>query len=1201
MPLFRDQDGTVVEADPALAATRGLSPVSPGEEAELYTKKGLEQRAQDQSGGIEGGVRALSSRIGSALTLGTQDALLDGLMTPAEREQLQNDIGLHPYASAAGDIIGSVAPMLVAPEAETVAEAAGYAPRALTAGRVLGKTPVGYLAGLAGPGIEAGLEEGGASGTAKALIGMGAEGAAQSGGQYIGQTAIENKEVTAEGLAGALGTGFVFGAGGGGAMLGISKGTIAARRLFSRVMDGEKAAADAASAWSNTSQAALEADQATAKALQDRLDEIAKMKAEAMRFRNEMKSSLEEERIAAAQGKAKPAAAPEAPFGVGVEDFAPQPGEVPGVEPVRFRAYEPPARSAADDQMAAELAGANAVPESGTEVPPAGIPKSAADIANEDAIVTVPAKDIEAHGFESDSVPGKDKVKTERGRKAIAEGQRDPIEIAVSPGGKYQVVDGTHRLAGAVEAGADVKVRFVKGSEGLDKAPPSNYVVKGSTDLEQQLAGTKAALDEGKALKDVGEQAVNGAAVSPQIPPGKTPPAYEGRNPSNAIEQMLAEKAVNDAMPRDPAALARRLKPGEIPKPRMTEAERIRAEQEMSDARARLENPRVPEYGPKSRAPFSNLRTQLAQKLLPEIRESMTAELLSPEIAKEESRIVEVLDNIKASREAVQKAQGMLVESGDLTADQLKALRQDNPSVAGSPAALKRQRAMKSLDAAHEEALMNAEAHPEQASEWEQKAQQIEDLMTSLPDHHDVTWNFETGNIEVLNRYEKDLSAMVDVAGDAAHPVAKQIADAVKQAERDAERKIIDRTARASDDAEMYGPQYKTPKERVNYQRDRLRTAQDTVNELKVQHAETKDQLGIASRKVSEGVKAKKAALKLDAQAAKAATLGSKAMDIGGLLEVFDIPGMPKPHDLPVIGPLVGAYLKYRTLKKALGRAMGRVPATGVARAATLASRTRDRIARAVDVSLGLASPAARTTAKYVAMPTAILAQRIYDDGLPDAKKGAPLTEQAAVRIRELANYVHTPNAIENDVRRQMVDVADPDLIAAAEKQHRVAMEYLLSIAPKGPDQGMMQTVKWAPSPAQAVSFARSWDAVNAPADVWERFAHEHAMLSLESAEALRNVYPQLFSQAQQRVVEQLAYLKNQAQVPPYRTRLQMSLLYQMPLDSALEPANLKISQSVYERKMAAPQPTPTQPPTPSIAQPTNMTALYQNPIDHTR
>jgi hypothetical protein len=316
---------------------------------------------------------------------------------------------------------------------------------------------------------------------------------------------------------------------------------------------------------------------------------------------------------------------------------------------------------------------------------------------------------------------------------------------------------------------------------------------------------------------------------------------------------------------------------------------------------------------------------------------------------------------------------------------------------------------------------------------------------------------------------------------------------------------------------------------------------------------------------------------------------------------------MPKVSDLPVVGPILGAYLKFRTIKAALGRKMGTVAATGDARAAALAARTRDRIARAVDRSLGLAEKGSRVASKHAPKVTAVLSQRIYDDGQPDAPKGAPIGVQTAVRIRELAAYVNTPNAIELDVRRQLRDVTDPDLILAAEKHRRAMMEYLLANAQKAPEQGMMHTIKWQPSPAESMSFARRWEAVHDPAGTWERFEQEHAALSLEAAEALRAVYPQLFTQAQQRVMERIAEANAKAKTVPYRTRLKMSLFYDLPLDAALEPDNLKITQSVYERKPSSPAYNPNVPgagslpaPTvqPSVAQPTNLAQALTPSLD---
>jgi hypothetical protein len=278
-----------------------------------------------------------------------------------------------------------------------------------------------------------------------------------------------------------------------------------------------------------------------------------------------------------------------------------------------------------------------------------------------------------------------------------------------------------------------------------------------------------------------------------------------------------------------------------------------------------------------------------------------------------------------------------------------------------------------------------------------------------------------------------------------------------------------------------------------------------------------------------------------------------------------------------------------------MGRAMGRVPATADSRVAAMASQTRDRVARAVDRSLGLLGRGGKFASRKLPATAGILANRIYDDGEEDPGKKAPITKQAAARMRELAAYVHTPGAIENDVRKQLVGVTDPDIIAAAEKHRRVMMEHLLKYAPKVPEQGIIKTHDWEPSPAQSMSFARRVEAVNDPATVFEKLAMEQTLLSLESAEAMREVYPQLFAQARDRAVEGASQRGTKV---PYRQRVQMSLFYQMPFDAALDPVNFKITQSVYDRKPATPVPPAGAVPQPSVAQPTNLAQSYTPTLD---
>jgi hypothetical protein len=1028
--LYRDESGLVFEADPRYAETMGFEPVTAVEEQDIYAQRGLADRAEER--GALGAVNAGLTRLAGGASLGLTDVALGAVMSPGEREMLQGDIEAHPYISAGAEIAGGVLPALAAP------------------GSVVGRTPAGYLSSLAAREAEAGLARGGAYGVGRAINAAGLEGAVQSAGQYIGHAAIADTDVTAEGLSGALGSGYGFGAVGGGVALGVTKGAMEARKLYSRTF-GASDAKVAESTWSTAHQEALESDMANMQTAEARVEEILKAKREALRYRNEKRAAATE---ASLYAKVNPEGKPRAP-GVGPD------------EPVTLD-YDP---AAAGD---------------------------------------------------FDVAPG-----------------------ASAPTSRRVVEDPTVLPA---QAGPDGETMVAQTSSAVpESGTPMPNVGSEATELEKALAATKKELDGGAQLADVKV-------------------AKAGRKMHPELEAMLDERAAFDAMPRDPAALAAKFK-GEIPKGRMSadEAARLRPDLEMK-------GPALPQYGPTSRAPFSNLRSQL------------TKQLLDAPIAKIESQLIADLDEFKAARE-----------------DFIALVSETKAPVAAKP-----QKSIEALDRAHEEALLRSREtlDPREAGQALFDAEELEKaIQRATNDPSDgVPRNFideVEREARIVTRYEAASAKLADTVGDGAHPLSVERAKVFSKANDEAVRKTTDRTTRAVEDAETFGPAYKTPKERAHYAKERHLEASKAYADVSADMTEAKDALSAAKKKVAAGEKMKKG---LEAKVTAAGGKGPGVAEKLGAFEILDLPGMPSLSDLPVVGPLLGTWLKYRTLKAALGRKMGKVPATADNRVAALAARTRDRIGRAVDRSLGAVERGGKYSVRIAPPMAGILANRIYDDGEDSPKKGAPIQDLAAARIRELAAYVHTPGAIERDVRRELRGVVDPDLILAAEKHRRVAMEYLLANAPKGPEQGLINTVKWQPSPAQSMSFARRVEAVSDPAGVYERIAEQQAMLSLEAAEAMRTVYPQLFSQAQQRVQERLAEAPRSI---PYRQRVQMSLLYKLPFDVALSPDNLKISQSVYERKPSSPAYNPALAQTPqpsvpqsSIAQPVDISQASMPPAD---
>lgn len=1053
MGLYRDESGLVVEVDDRFADARGYTPLAPAEREDINAKRGEAARADER--GITGGVNAALTGAASGVTMGLSDVALGETLTPLERERVQAEIGAHPYLRAGGEIAGAVGAAFAAP------------------GSLAARTPTGYLSNVAAQGIEHSLAEGGLAGTAKAVGIMGAEGAMQNAGQYIGQSALADKEVTAEGLAGSLGTGFAFGGATGGAALGIAKGTVAARRLFSRVMEGREAVQAAESTWTIARQEALEGDRATLQTAQTKLDEIQKAKREALSGRNEARAAVQEERIRvsgmpertgpAGETQVSQTSSAEAPMGPEpLIDVGPQTGG--GGVTSKYQRPEPASFDPAAAQTFDE-----------------GLP-SARDQVNDQAASIPEAKGEKTGAFKR------------------PEGSTARINVRGEP----------------------------------EAAP---------TALEEQLAGTKAKLDEGAPLKDI------------------QPPKTSKGNDSNSIEGWLKEKAAFD--------------------------------DELSGAR-KLEDIKGPEH----------LRAR-EQDTLSEIRYKHTAELLGTPMAKMERDLVDVVDEYNAARKDFENLAG----EGEISNGVPTAV--DAPAAPDLTRPGKRtpggRQAAAILDDAHEEALLRAKeaTDPRAAGDALHQAHELESMLEDISDGvpksigaspSDRLAEEMLRDIKKVWRYEEASSKLADAVGEQAHPTSTMRAKGFADAEKDSQRKVMDRAARAADDADMYGPTYATPKERVNYKREQHLDAQRNLDKISAQERDAQAAIGPAREKVREGERAQRAAMRDDAKAARAVaqTAGKfGAQDAGGFLEIADLPGLPKPSDLPVIGPLLGAWLKYRTLKRAMGRAMGRTVATADAKVAVRAAQTRDRIARAVDRSLNIMERSAARVVKAAPAAAGVLTTRIYDDGEPDAPKGAPLGAVAATRIRELSAYVNTPGAIERDVRMQLRDVIDPDVIAEAEKHRRVMMEYILAHAPKAPDPGLLNTVKWQPSPAESMSWSRRIEAANDPAGMYERLAETRDLISLEAAETLRDIYPRLFQEAQQRVLTRAS----QSTSIPYRQRIQLSMLYQLPLDPALDPDNLKITQSVYDRKPAAAPGQPI-PAAPSIASPVNLSQASTPAMD---
>jgi hypothetical protein len=466
---------------------------------------------------------------------------------------------------------------------------------------------------------------------------------------------------------------------------------------------------------------------------------------------------------------------------------------------------------------------------------------------------------------------------------------------------------------------------------------------------------------------------------------------------------------------------------------------------------------------------------------------------------------------------------------------------------------------------------------------------------------------------EIVTKYERASAKLTEALGPDAPPVAQEAAKAFRAAEEVAERRMMDRTTRAIDDhaeapkamAGKKRPAAVAPPPPDMTEFDRVLgglplppTAAETLSAAKTAKADTGmtfKQAKLAETEARFGFKRADQALRdargMDVPGATAepemSKLGAAAVAFGVAGEV-GVPGIPKPSDLPIIGPLLGLYLKYRAVKAAAGRFIGRIPATGDARAAALVSRTKDKIATAVDRTLGLVAETAPKLRQPAVAAATVLGRRIFDDGEPDAPKGASTQELAAVRVREIANAVSQPQKVAALVRREMRGVIDPDLIAAAEQHLIKRFEYLNSVAPKQPAPNPYTMKKWVPSPAAAHDLAQRIEVVNDPESAFHN-------TTPAKAETLKAVSPRLLQLAQERLLARIGDIENPV---PYKQRLRASRLFGVQLDDSLDPQAVSLVQGAFATTRAEPAPGPMAPPTSSVAADTNLTSMYQTGMD---
>lgn len=177
--------------------------------------------------------------------------------------------------------------------------------------------------------------------------------------------------------------------------------------------------------------------------------------------------------------------------------------------------------------------------------------------------------------------------------------------------------------------------------------------------------------------------------------------------------------------------------------------------------------------------------------------------------------------------------------------------------------------------------------------------------------------------------------------------------------------------------------------------------------------------------------------------------------------------------------------------------------------------------------------------------------------------------EAAKARSKELSDLMANPNALTERLAEtagsagDVAPGANMELMATAQR----AVAFLHDKAPKPPTSPLdIPALRrpWMPNDASVSRFERYAAAVDDPYSVTEAMAGGH--VTREAVEALKAVYPELYEETKQTILERLATHDSSL---GYSQRIQLGLMLGVPTDESMQPERIAALQASF----AVPEP----------------------------
>lgn len=175
---------------------------------------------------------------------------------------------------------------------------------------------------------------------------------------------------------------------------------------------------------------------------------------------------------------------------------------------------------------------------------------------------------------------------------------------------------------------------------------------------------------------------------------------------------------------------------------------------------------------------------------------------------------------------------------------------------------------------------------------------------------------------------------------------------------------------------------------------------------------------------------------------------------------------------------------------------------------------------------------------------------------------------------QNLADYNMNPEKFMNKVVKgsTLVSQAAPQISQALTNKTIAAVQFLGDKWPKQNDESgasIFHKRPYEPSSLELAKAERYLQAIEAPLSLLDDL--EKGTLTSEHVEALKAVYPSIYKQMQEQV---MAYVMNNEEGSelPYKKRLQLGLLLDVPTDESLTPAAILGLQSAFQTQPEPPQ-----------------------------